>query len=248
MKKFFLTLLAALLALGLMACGNGDADGTTTPSDGTTTPSDGAATAPSTEAAATSATTPTTERKTQLPAFDAEAAAPIVGIWRLEIRTDMGIEDFDTELVLPMQMTFGEDGSYAMSLISGELEENLAQFSQALSQHLAGSIYEGLADQGYEDEAADTVFQEAYGMSVQAYCDSMVESMDMSRSFSQVSSQGTYAVEGDILYISSTGNDFESNAFSVSADTLVLLDSSKPEDWAPMGLTFPATLTRYDAG
>lgn len=238
LKKVLLLLLAAVMTLCLMACGNDNAPQETTepPTESTTEPSTEPATEPE----------ETTEPPTEPLVFDAEAAASLLGAWELEVSisaVDMGIEGFDYTLTYPMQFVFGEDGIFSTVV---EAEAATAAFQDAFTTYLVESLYAEFANQELDKEAANEAMKEQYDMTVEEYAADLVSQMGMEKMFESMSTTSTseYYVRDGKLYSPIGGGEYEIETFTVEGDTLTFVDSNVPEVWEMLGVPFPATFTR----
>lgn len=244
MKKLLSLFLCAVLTLCLAACAT---QKTPAPTDGTDDPTQISATAEPTQAPTQAEETPT---ELTMPDYDAALAQELVGTWRLDSRIsgqDMGIEDFDTDILLPLLFTFNADGSYSLGYVESELDASLDQFYQALLANMADTMYATMAENDLDKETADAAFQEAYGQTIEEYCQSVVDSLGISDAIKGLAYTGTYSVENGTLY---TGNQnglgVEADAFTVSGDTLTLSSTGSPDTWKSIGVTMPVEMTRYN--
>lgn len=233
MKKLLILALVLVLTLTFAAC---------TQEKQPEKPTDGSATAAPTD----SPTVPTEEDTT--PVFDPAAAAPLIGDWHIDFffhGADIGIEGFDADMVLPMVFHFGEDGTYTITLDREAAEESAKQFQNALKEHMVEMMYSEFTDQGLDREAADEAMQTRYQMTVEEFAAQSVEQMDLTSLFDTMNSAAAnYYVQDGKLYTAQGGGDYDISDFTVSGDTLTLLNTTDETMWTDMGVTMPAKLTR----
>ena len=253
MKKMFALLLALVMVFALAACTNsGNGQDETEPE---TTDATEPATEPVTEPATEPATEPSEPAETQETtgetyAFDAAAAAPVFGDWTYTITMggeQMGLADFEGELSMAMNLSFGEDGTLTITVDEAAMEESLTAFGDALETYLVDTMYAQFAAQGLDEAAADAAMQELYQMSVEEYAASTMEAMDLSALASLVTgmeTSGPYAVVDDVIYTYENDSIAEEYTFTVEGDALTFTSSNLEDDMAAAGITFPMVLTR----
>lgn len=238
MKRLLSILLAAALLLSLCACGGPAADSTEDPSvtDAPTDPP----TEPPTEAH--SETLPAT------PIFDPVAAAPLIGTWKTGyIMTGemMGDATFTSRVAFPLAFTFDDQGGMTVGFLASELNSAIETYTIALKTHQINKIYQSYADRGYDKTAANNAVRQNYGMSVEEYVQTLIDSINFAALFSAYSSSGYYTVDGEYLYLSLSGDSpRELIRYKLEGDTLILHSTSDPTGWDTLNLTFPVTFTR----
>lgn len=251
MKKLFALLLALVMVIALAACTNsGSGEDETEPE--TTEATEPTETAEATEPATTEDTTEPQDDETtgETYAFDAAAAAPVFGDWSYTLTVtgeQMGVTDFDGELSMAMNFSFGEDGTLTISVDEAAMEESLTAFAQDMEAYLVDTMYAQFAAQGMDEAAADAAMQEEYQMSVEEYAAAAMDAMDVSSLSSLASgmeTSGTYAVVGDVIYTYEDNGASQDYTFTVEGDTLTFTGSNLEEDMAAAGITFPMVLTR----
>lgn len=240
MKKLLALLLALVMVLCLAACGDEEKEG----NGGSTTES----TTEATTEATNEATQGATEPEPTIGLFDKDAAADVIGAWKLELIVDgsvLQLDDFTYEAVFPLIFTFGEDGTMSMGFDQTTLADSVDSYNAALADYLVDVMYDQFNAEGFSKDGADKAFQDAHGKSIAEYVDEQVKAMDIASLFAQIGAEGVYYVEDGKIYSSdSWDGTFEINSYTVEGDTLTLLDSNMEGNWESMGVTLPAELTR----
>lgn len=99
------------------------------------------------------------------PRFTTASTAALQGTWVSHFPATgelMGIPDFEGTLMMHFTLILGKDGSAKMT---AALDEDLT----SLMDYVRKVVLDQLAQQGIDETAADSVIQELYGMSLDAY-------------------------------------------------------------------------------
>ena len=195
----------------------------------------------------------------------AERDAAILGTWRANVDcrdqfleelsdmddTDLKIEDYVESFVLPISMSFTEDGCYSLRLDSAALQEEMGRFGNAMenfmNDYFAEILMEAMIATGYAD-GSETVEQlEAilgmsmdefityqFGMSV---ADMAAEITDgLVSTLQEICLEANYGAQGGKLYTSESLEDSvdpdEYESYEISGNTLTITSGSDEEnDW-----------------
>lgn len=195
----------------------------------------------------------------------AERDAAILGTWRANVDcrdqfleelsdmddTDLKIEDYVESFVLPISMSFTEDGCYSLRLDSAAFQEEMGRFGNAmgnfLNDYFAEIVMEAMIATGYAD-GSETVEQlEAilgmsmdefityqFGMSV---ADMAAEITDgLVSTLQEICLEANYVAQGGKLYTSESLEDSvdpdEYESYEISGNTLTIISGSDEEnDW-----------------
>lgn len=158
------------------------------------------------------------------PRFTTEATKKIQGKWVMEMELSsmmMGAEDLPEGCTVMMIMDLQKDGDTEVSF---EVTES---FVTTMKQYTVEAIYESLAAEGYDEEAADAAFAETYGTTVQAYVEESltVESLNevYAELFNVFDLDGVYYVKNGLIY---TGSDWDEtmqpSKFKLDGDKLYI--------------------------
>ena len=183
-----------------------------------------------------------TEPSSTEPELTAEEL--ILGTWVIEVElTDelLGVDDFNTNVTLPMTITFEEDGTLIMGWLEDDLEDRIAELENDLVAYMCELMYSEMEASGYSREETDEAFEAAYGFTVEDYCAEYVEAMDLASNMFGATTELDYELDGDVLI---TGD--EEIVIELDEDTLVFVESNMPESWESMGIEFPAEWTRVE--
>lgn len=195
----------------------------------------------------------------------AERDAAILGTWRANVDcrdqfleelsdmddTDLKIEDYVESFVMPLTMTFAEDGSYSLRLDSAAFQEEMGRFGNAmgnfLNDYFAEIVMEAMIATGYAD-GSETVEQlEAIlGMSIDEFityqfgmsvADMAAEITDgLVSTLQEICLEANYVAQGGKLYTSESLEDSvdpdEYESYEISGNTLTIISGSDEEnDW-----------------
>lgn len=176
------------------------------------------------------------------PTEPADPADAILGSWITYIymtAENTGLDGFSTDAGLPVVFTFEEDGTATMAAYEEGLEDAIAELEADLCEYMVELMYTQLEASGYTREDVDTLFSDTYGMSLAEYAEASVEEMGMYDSFMEINESGDYTIDGNVLKL-----DGQELTFEVDGDILKVLDSSDPDYWEELGLTFPVEMER----
>ena len=193
----------------------------------------------------------------------AERDAAILGTWRANVDcrdqfleelsdmddTDLKIEDYVESFVLPISMSFTEDGCYSLRLDSAAFQEEMGRFGNAmgnfLNDYFAEIVMEAMIATGYAD-GSETVEQlEAilgmsmdefityqFGMSV---ADMAAEITDgLVSTLQEICLEANYVAQGGKLYTSESLEDSvdpdEYESYEISGNTLTIFSNGDEEN------------------
>lgn len=199
----------------------------------------------------------------------AEADTAILGTWSANVDcrdqlleelgdmddTDLKIEDYVESFVLPISMTFTEDGSYSLRLDGAAFQEEMGSFGNAignfLNDYFAEIVMEAMIAAGYAD-GSETVEQlEAIlGMSMDEFITSQfgmsVEDMaaeiadGLASTLQEICLEANYVAQGGKLYTSESLEDSvdpdEYMSYEISGNTLTITSGSDEENHWPYPL------------
>lgn len=141
------------------------------------------------------------------PRFTTEATKKIQGKWAMEMEISsmmMGTEDLPEGCTIRMIVDLQKDGDAEVSM---EVTES---FVTTMKQYTVEAIYEELATEGYDKEAADAAFAETYGMTVQEYVEENMTVESMNEAYTELFDVfdlgGVYYVKDGLIY---TGSDWD---------------------------------------
>lgn len=156
--------------------------------------------------------------------FTTASTAQLQGKWLMEVELTgemMGIADFPGGATMNLIMQLGNDGSADFTV---ELTDS---FMEALSQYTVDMMYAEFAAQGMDTEAADEMFEAAYGMSIQDYVAQEISTVNMDEMYAAVFDAmdlgGVYYVADGLLYTGTDWDDvMEATEYTLDGDTLVI--------------------------
>lgn len=170
----------------------------------------------------------------------------IVGSWvtYIDVSEQMEVEDFETEVKLPILITFDEDGEITMEPYGDEAEEAIDQLEADMLEYMLDTFYASMEESGYTREQTDELYEAAYGVTVREYFESYIESVDLQSSFeTSFTSEGEYEVDDENMIIEIDGDEFE---VELDGDTLTFVDAENEEEWEEVGFSIPQEFTRVD--
>ena len=193
----------------------------------------------------------------------AERDAAILGTWRANVDcrdqfleelsdmddTDLKMEDYVESFVLPISVTFAENGSYSLQLDGAAFQEEMGRFGNAmgnfLNDYFAEIVMEAMIAAGYAD-GSETVEQlEAilgmsmdefityqFGMSV---ADMAAEITDgLVSTLQEICLEANYVAQGGKLYTSESLEDSvdpdEYESYEISGNTLTIFSNGDEEN------------------
>lgn len=161
------------------------------------------------------------------PRFKTSACKPLFGSWTCKTVTtaeEMGITDYDGQIVECTSITFKNDGSMVVTTEA----EDFAAFRAFMQAFMEQSMYDSFAAEGMSKSEADAVMQLAYGMTVKEYAKNFADDLNESDLYS--SENCVYYVSGNEIYGGSNWNDeLIPMVFSVKGDKLTMTDTETGE-------------------
>lgn len=191
----------------------------------------------------------------------------LVGTWKAEIElkdminkmmeTELGMPvDVETSLIMPITLTFTEDGKASLTVDNQSIKDNMVGYLQSLGEILMEVIYQQGEAQGMSREEMDAAL-ELQGLAKETLIDSLLAEIDVDELFdtSELSKNGVYKVADGKLWIEDTKEDFKDTdyaTFELSGDTLTITalegdsdDTEALEEFKEMGFgLFPLVFTR----
>lgn len=168
----------------------------------------------------------------------------IVGSWvtYIDVSDQMEVDGFETEVQLPILLTFDEDGEVTMEPYEAEAEAAIEQLEEDMIAYMEDTFYASMEESGYTREQADEAYETYYGVSVHEYFTSYVESVNLYDSFVEsFSSEGEYEVDDDKMIIEIDGDEFE---VELDGDTLTFVGAEDEDAWEDVGFSLPQEFTR----
>ena len=234
MKKLTAMLLAALMCLAMAACAVVDTAG----------PGDGLKDTTGAAQDTTEAFVDTTETTADPNAFDADAAAQVIGTWKTTVSfntADAGLDGVDENFSVPLLITFDVQGSFTIVVDSQSFMDSITKY---YVEWVKSSTYEQYAAEGMDQAAADQAIMDSYGMTMDEYAYSTMDSLDASSVIAEVQLDGNYRVAEDKLYITTTDGTEDVVSFTATEESLSLGDSAAPEIWKIVKMKLPVKLSR----
>ena len=146
----------------------------------------------------------------------------IAGKWVYECDcTDLFLEqlgkdvdiDIDAELIYTLVLDLDDDGTFELYFDEDKITDSIESIMSELTDAAADMIYEELEKQGYSKDQADADFYTAYGKDVKSYAEEMVSSYAdydaLEKKIRELTLEGYYKVEDDILLLSEDEDDFD---------------------------------------
>ena len=159
------------------------------------------------------------------PRFTTAACSKLFGKWVCELPLTgemMELPDFEGDLTYLLIWEFNNDGT--MSLYQ-ELSDEEA-FDKAVSAYMIDSIYQQLADQGMDRDAANAAMKQQSGMTVEEYVDVFMESFDFATLISSVKQQGVYYLDGNRLYMGNDWSELEQGQIKIEGNEMTVVGSA----------------------
>lgn len=222
LKKWICLLLAGIIVLSMASCTQADADQPTTGQTETTR--------------ATESTEELIQEETLSNPEEAIVGTYLVYIYITE--ENSGLQGFVTEAGLPAVVTFLEDGTATMAACEPLLEEAYAALEEDLFNYTLQLQYEKLEEAGYTHEEADKRFNKIYGITMEEFAHREVEKLKLKENFLELEMESTYEIRDYVLVL----NGKQELPFELRASSLIVLSSSKPEQWEDLGMQFPVVL------
>lgn len=170
--------------------------------------------------------------------------ADICGTWALEydgseqLSAQIGT---DVTFVFNIMMEFNSDNTMRMYVDANSLKDSV---STSLMPVLVDMMYAQMGEMGLDKEAADEMFQQSYGKTIQEYCETELFSEENLNDLTEdFNTTGRYKIKGDKLYLTGDEDEFDDYViFSLKGDTLTMDDPSGAEEIE--GLKLPLVLKR----
>lgn len=129
-------------------------------------------------------------------------------------------EDFDITLMLD----FNEDGTFRMYADEEALRDTFNTYLESLASFGTNVMYEQLEGNGYTRDEVDSMVEEQYGMGVEEYMLSQLQSsVDIDELIGDMETTGVYKAKGNKLYmdeVAVSSNMYD--LFTVEGDTLTI--------------------------
>lgn len=170
----------------------------------------------------------------------------IVGSWvtYIDVADQMEVEDFETEVQVPILITFTDDGEVEMEPYGDEAEAAIEQLEADMLDYMMDTFYASMEESGYTREQADELYEAAYGVTVREYFEAYIESADLYASFeTSFSGEAEYEVDDEEMIIEIDGDEF---TVEIDGDTLTFVDAEDEEAWEDIGFSIPQEFTRVD--
>lgn len=156
------------------------------------------------------------------PRFTTADTARLQGSWICDIPMPPELLDLPgMEEDITCRFTLNLENDGALSLDIGVTNQGL--FVKAMTDHMAGQLYDQFAESGMNREEADAAMEISYDMNVPEYAAKMVEDMDIGKLFEQYHLDGVYYADADLLYIGQTWEEGLGPAgYILEGDTLTI--------------------------
>ena len=166
--------------------------------------------------------------------FTTAATKELQGKWTCEYvmkGADMGMEDYIEEIPMTLIYEFKNNGEMTQVI---ELNDQLG-FIDALTKLYTDVFYESMAASGYNKTQADEACKQEMGMTVEEYVKTLVNEVDYEELFGAMSTEGVYYVtDGKVWQAASWLNEFESSAYTLDGDTLIIEEDVIAEGEDPL--------------
>lgn len=153
--------------------------------------------------------------------FISEQCQPIFGSWQYSQITkaeDLELPGFDQDMVEIITYEFGIYGTLYITTVV----EDPQSYKALLAGYRAADIYNGLAEEGLDAEAADAYYMEIHDMTVVEYALWDVEQMDWEADMN-ICEEWVYYVQDGVLYLAQHWEDeFEAWPLVLEEDQLTL--------------------------
>ena len=153
-------------------------------------------------------------------------------------------EGFETEVKLPILITFDEDGEVTMEPYGDEAEAAIEQLEADMLEYMLDTFYASMEESGYTREQADELYEAAYGMTVSEYFEAYIDSVGLYDSFeTSFTSEGEYEVDDEEMILEIDGDEF---TVELDGDTLTFVEAEDEDAWEDIGFSLPQEFTRVD--
>lgn len=164
--------------------------------------------------------------------FTTAATIDYQGKWTFEFNLSgemMNMPDFEDGIDCILYLELCNNGAAFLKVEMADM----AKAENAMFNYLLKAVYDQLAASGVDQETADTVFPEYYGMTIEEYVSNAVEEMDLATLFENLVDELVYYIEDGKIYMADSWTDemSEPSPISVDGDTMILED-----DLAQLGI------------
>ncbi|MBD5461221.1 MAG: hypothetical protein HDR26_09830 [Lachnospiraceae bacterium] len=187
-----------------------------------------------------------------------KSGGDVVGTWSLEydlsnaLAGEMGEEyaDFNSTLMMKMMFEFNEDGTFRIYTEEDSFVANFEKWVEEFVAFSVDSMYDSLKEEsGLEKEDADAMFEQVYGMGIEAFLREYIASELDAKSLAQeMSTSGKYETSGDKLYMAEGSESIDKNSydvFTVNGDVMKLeLPAGAANEEIVPGLSYPIELKK----
>lgn len=169
------------------------------------------------------------------PRFTTAATKELHGRWSCDTVVTgemMGLTDYLDELPCTLFYEFGKTGE-----VTTAAEFDHTVYLDSVRKMTKDMLLESLADEGISKSDADEAMQAAYGMTVDEYVNSYIDSIDLDEIFGAFSTEGVYYVGQNGIYMSDSWyGEFEFSEYTLENGVLIieedtLEDGGEPLEW-----------------
>lgn len=159
-------------------------------------------------------------------------ASQLYGTWAATFDLSGMIEDelgsdfegFHENFDITLMLDFNEDGTFRMYVDEEALRDTFNTYIESLASFGTNVMYEQLEGKGYTRDEVDTMVQEQYGMGVEEYMLSQLQSsVNIDDLIGDMETTGVYKAKGNKLYmdeVAVSSNMYD--LFTVEGDTLTI--------------------------
>lgn len=156
------------------------------------------------------------------PRFTTEKTKHLHGKWYCDTTLTgemMGIPGYFESLPVRLVYEFGNTGELGMSI---ELEDTFA-FMDEMKRYTRDVLLASLEAEGIPADQADAAMKSVYGMTVDQYVDTYVETIDKDEFFAMFNFDGVYYVGSDKIHMAlSWYDEFENSEYTLEEETLII--------------------------
>lgn len=168
------------------------------------------------------------------PRFTTAATKEFHGKWTCEtVLTGemLGTTGYLEELPVTLVYEFKNNGDVLQQVV---IDDQL-MFLDAMKKLTLDVTYATMAAQGVSKEQTDAAILAEQGMSTEEYVNKQVEGMDLEEFFESFADDGVYYVTESKIWIAPSWlNEFESSAYTLDGDSLVIEEITLEEDGEPL--------------
>ena len=159
-------------------------------------------------------------------------ASQLYGTWATTfdlsgmIESELGsdFEGFHENFDITLMMDFNEDGTFRMYADEAALTDTFNTYIESLASFGANVMYEEFEGNGYTRDEIDSLFAEQYGMGIEEYMLSELQSsVDIDDLVGDIETTGVYEAKGNKLYmdeVAVSSNVYD--LFTVEGDKLTI--------------------------